>query len=321
MNSNQKLRTESSRPAMQLTAQDSIIDVRVLLSALWDWKWLVLVFALLGSMYGFWQVHKFVPHYTVTMTVIPTTVQVSAFEKKLSSLSEITGGFGGIGGSGGSSEKFDRFEYMLRSIKLAELLQEKQKLMQRVWASSWDAGSNSWLRPRGEKFEQIELYKKFFNMRAWSEPNLDTFSKFIGGAISIGKVPKKNFRTLSVVHTDPDLAMDVLVAAYQGADDLVREQDRKQSDLRKQYIQQQLEQQIVLERRNPLLGMLESEERFQMMLNSEKNYTNLIFEPPRLLRNMTEPNTLKLLGFPIAASVFMALLFSILMIVFRHEDA
>lgn len=299
---------------------EEVVDLRFLGRAIARRKWLVLVATLLGFIFGAWQVYSFVPMYEATMLVSPAT-----------STGAPTGGGGGAGigavlyglgvnfNQGSASPTFDRLTVLIGSVTLASKLQAQERMLQKLFAPTWDEESKSWISPTGWWFNFRQRVNAHFNFNPWHEPDEVTLANYMKGRIVFEESEENDFVTISFAHLDRKLALEVLQTVYFTADELLRVQDREQNEQRKEYLRTQIQTTSVIEVRNALLALLTNEERTSMLLAADLPYAGRVIQEPFVSDRKLEPDLLLLLYLPIVGAALLALVGVVLWELIRSE--
>jgi hypothetical protein len=276
----------------------------------------VALFGLAGAYMGVQDAESFTPTYKATMVVMPESgaVQISEAAAQFSSALGIN-----VGGSKGSST-FDRLKVMVGSVSLAETLQERFGLMQTVFATSWDSESEQWVPPDPEAYRRNYQFRDWFGLwiPEWQEPDLETLARFLGGTVSFGNKEGTQFIEVSVNHRDSEMALFLLSAIYEGADEALRLQDREESRERRRSITRQLAQADLVDARQSLIGLLTGEERRAILLESDLPYAARIIEPAFVSNRPTDLNLVRIVGIPAAVGVLLGFVLVTLVGLFRR---
>ena len=214
---------------------------------------------------------------------------------------------------------FDRLELVISSITLAETLQRKYGYLQKVFEGSWDPVGERWIRPSGKRFEWEQRVRGLFHLRTWSEPTIESLAEYLQGAILIEEHEGSPFNTVSFIHADSQFALEVLRTVYAEADEILRQQDRKETTERKAYIVEQLERTSILEMRAALVGLLTHEESTMMMLLGSLPYAARVIEPAYVSEIPTAPPILVTFGTPFLGSLAIGIVLVSLVALFRME--
>ena len=100
---------------------------------------------------------------------------------------------------------------------------------------------------------------------------------------------------------------------------MVRDRDRIESEERKKYIQAQLQTETKVDLRQALGSALASELAREISLQTNTPYAATVVEMPRLSSRRTEPNLLRMIGYPTALMAAIGFTAIVLIAVFRRE--
>lgn len=307
--------TEKENAIERREAPGEIVDLRYLFGVWLRWSWVLVLLGAIGVYMGVSDLQGRVPVYVAKMTVLPD-------------LGGNTGGSGQVGSvlgglglqlGGGASTNFDRMKVLVRSLTLAEILQKKYGLMQERFAGSWDSATGTWKRPIGDAFERQQRIRRFFGLSQWSEPNIETLAKSVGGAVKFEKDKDGPFWEVRVTDASREDALRLLTIAYSEADELLRQQDRFESQQRRRYLETQLGGLTNVDVRQALIGLMSNEQRRAMMLESSLPYAARIIEPPYVSNTPEEPNVRIIIALPAIGMVGLGLLAITAIALFRRE--
>ena len=295
-------------------ARTDIIDVRFLLRVWLRWSWVLVILALLGVAKGVMDVQNLAPVYVAKMTVLPDSGGGAGG-------GQVGGVLGNLGLQIGSNAPttFDRMKVVMRSLQLAEVLQKKYGMMQIMFAGSWDADRQQWKRPTGDEFERQQRISAFFGQPLWQEPSLESLARAVGGSVVFRKDKDTPFWEVSVSGGDRAAALRLLTIAYSEADELLRGQDRVESQQRRRYLESQLVGLTNVDVRQALVGLMSSEQRRAMMLESSLPYAARILEPPFVSEYPEGRNIRILIALPAIILVLAGLLVITAVALFRRE--
>lgn len=299
-------------------ARDDLIDLRYIFRIWVRWSWIPLVLAVGGAFMGYRDLQGFQPKYVASMTVLPATGAASQAARGLGN-SSIFGNLGFDLRPSASSPTFDRLRLMLGSVTLAQRLQEKHSLMQEVYSGSWDAETQTWIRPSGDDFEKDQRRRAALKLSNWKEPNAESLAGYVGGNVDVEEVPGTVFMKVTFQHRDAKFAFKLLGLVYEEADELLREQDRLESRQRRSYIEGQLRNTNSIDMKQALIGLLTGEERTAMLLESDLPYAARVIEPTFVSSRATEPAIAFVFGVPVFAGVLIGFALVTFVAVMRRE--
>lgn len=274
----------ASRASGPVADDETVIDLRHLVAALWRGKWVVLAFALIGAVLGVMKLNEHTPSYKARMVVSPTlsdpTMVGGGSARGGGQLGALAGLAGLAAGVGAQATTFDRLKEAFKSFELAQTMDRKYGLFMRIFGSGWDAKTQSWVRPEGWRFELDQRIKTFLRQPTWTPPNMESLASYIGGSIQVGELKGTPFVEIVVQHPNPEFGLELLKTAYAEADQLLRDQDRRQVNQRRAYIEERLARTSLNDMRQVLLTLMAQEERSAMLLESDLPYAARIIEPP-----------------------------------------
>jgi hypothetical protein len=283
--------------AREPEADADLVDIRYLLWLWLKWIWVILILGAVGAYMGIRDARNFVPVYRASMVVMPDSgaVQISEAASQLSSAFGVN-----VGGSSGESKTFDRLRVMVGSVDLAEDLQERYGLLQIVYKTSWDDATQSWIQPDLEAYNDGYSFRRWFDLWTppWHEPDVEALAKYLSGSLSFDKKSGTQFYEVSVEHSDPEMALFLLTTVYDAADDALRTQDRMESRERRRAIHRQLADANLIDARQALIGLLTSEERRAILLESDLPYAARVIDTPFVSNKPKDLNMIRTIGFP-----------------------
>lgn len=322
---NTQLRELSNERSLRLVPTagpaDDIIDLTYLFRVWLTWIWLPMLAAGVGAWFGYQSLQSFTPESLARMIVVP------AGNNSGSSGPPISGGLGAaaaafgiqLGGAEASVSSFERFKLILGSMQLADRLQQKYGLMQKIWGANWDANTQQWVRPSNEDFERQERRKAMLRQNLWSAPNVETLAAYVGGKVKVEPAKAQGFYELSVQHVDGAEALWLLNTTFEEADALLREADRAQSLERRRFVERQMESRTMLYMQETLRALLTQELNKEITLEAQVSYVGTIVEPAHILNAKTEPNLKLMFGVPMVMWAGGAFLIITLIAVIRGD--
>jgi LPS O-antigen subunit length determinant protein (WzzB/FepE family) len=290
---------------------DEVIDLRDLVAAVWGGKWIIIVLAAAGAIFGFYRLQQHQSTYTAELVLSLQSAQNSG---------GASGGVGRLANAIGlanvkiGNPTFDRLKLMLGSIELAEYLQERHDFIHLVYKDSWDPETKKWIKPQGVKFELRQKLNVILKQPLWMTPNLSSLAEMISRAIIVETVEGTSFQALRYSHSDPQYALRFLSTVFEGVDELLRAQDRAQAIQRKQYLENLLQQTSLQESQNIILTLLMREENSLMLLSTSINYAGRLIAKPSVSNRSDVPSLLK---FVIVPAFGLALFGLVLAVIFQ----
>lgn len=299
----------------------AVVDLRRLLLYLLRYSWIVLIAGTVGGWIGIQQVRDFPRQFVAQMTLLPEANPAGALGNQLTAALGTLGiGVGASGGSGGAgvSTIFERLRVTIGSTAFAELLQERHGLLQRVYASQWDAELHEWKRPPPEKGWRAHYSRLLGFSTEWLPPSAESLSQYLRSSVRFTKEIDGPFVVVTFSHPDRVFAYQLLNLVYNEADSLLRDQDRVEAERRREYLEAQLRTATNVDMRQALTAVLTSELRREMLLRSDFPYAARVIEAPFVLERPEAPKVRTLLMLPIIVALLASSAVLTLIFVFRE---
>jgi LPS O-antigen subunit length determinant protein (WzzB/FepE family) len=303
----------------QSSSQSNLFDLRILIRNLWHWKFAIIFVTAIGAIVGVKDAMNFSPKFTAQMVVEPILQSGSSMRQNSGGLMSAARSFGIVGATVSKATPFDHFKQTLRSRNLAEILQNKYELLQKVYSGSWDPVKKAWKKQENDETSIRQKIRKRFHFNSPQSPNLSTLAAYVGGQIKIVRVARTPFYKISVMHGNRDFALFLLKAASEEADRLIGNHDRKQQKERKNYLEAQLKTVKLTEVRSALVALLMQQEQRAMLTNSKPPFSYKILEEPWVGNRPDEPQLLSIIGVPTAGGFALMLVIATMIISFRLE--
>jgi hypothetical protein len=236
------------------------------------------------------------PAYTATALVGPADNSDQPFsEDALGGLGH--GGLGGIakhlhvgGGLGGQTgDKFDEYTSLLTSSRLAAVLVDKDRILPEIFAAQWDAANRRW-RPSGGLLAQgINGLKRLLGRTVKPQPDQDDLSKFLATKLKVDTSLETGFATVTFAFASPQEAERILDLILLEADNIIREDKRRDVAARIAYLNSALARLDVADEKEQLIDTLSQQEQEMMMIQSDHRYASLMIDPPHAPRKPSSP--------------------------------
>jgi hypothetical protein len=140
---------------------------------------------------------------------------------------------------------------------------------------------------------------------------------FLSGALQFERAGSKRFIEVSVKNRDPDFALKLLEVVYEEADAMLREADLAELRERMGYINSRLEQAKLVDSRQALIGLLTTEERRAMLLETDLPYAARIIDRPFVSKSPEPESLIILMAVPALLLGAIGLAFIMLIALYR----
>lgn len=234
-------------------------------------------FAALAIMFSLASLVGSKPVYRVSMTVVPAPSDQGASSVNAGgALSTLLG----IGGAGGNVN-FSRYQRLLSATVVAQHLQDKYGMLQKVYSAYWDADRKVWVRPPATLREILTGWLLYIaNLPTWSPPDINALASYLQGQLTVLPSPTSDIVTISMDSRDVTFARTLMLAAHTEANAVLRDQVAHRARLQVAYLQEKLAQTSVQDYRATLLSMLGNQEKILMLTQTDASYAAEILSPP-----------------------------------------
>ncbi len=258
------------------------------LRVVWQGKLIILLCVLvaLGGTYAW--LKRQTPEYTARMVVGP-----AASELMSSGARSTRGGplsFLGANGFGaGAVTEFERFMELKASAELAERLQSKRRVLQRVFVDMWDPEGRRWIRPDGLVAASKMALRESLRLPPWTPPSIEVLAEYLQEEIKQSHERGSSLWVLKCSNHDPTLAKQLLTWVHAETDVMIRERAMLRASEQIKYLEGKLMTISVKEHRDALVDLLSQQERVLMVIGSGLPYAAEIIEAPTVSEVPTWP--------------------------------
>jgi hypothetical protein len=297
-------------------SDEKLLDVAYLLRVLFRWSWVILLATGLGAAKGLWDMHHFQPMSRAIMVVAP-------IEGGQTQATPSTTGVGGIVGSLGglsittqqSATEFDELTQIMTSLRLAEILQEKYGLMERVFGTSWsDLQASS-----SEGLGWRRRVNDFLKFNPPSEPTIEDLAGFIKGSVRFDKDTEGPYKEFVFTHRDPEQALWFLTTVFDEATSLMRRSNREETLERRRFLEERLGSVDIIDIRRGILQLISDETRKEMMSQGSLPIGAKIVDGPYVSKYRTEPRMSQYVAMPMFVGFTISAVLVLVIALYRSE--
>lgn len=225
-----------------------------------------LVFGLLALI---WQIRA-VPLYSAYAVVAPTDGASDPARANLGGLSSLAGAAGiSLGASDEAVSPYTQFKFLLTSPELAYYQVSRRPMLQMVFSGSWDPATRQWRRPTGVGAAVSGLFNPLFGLPTWLPPSAEALAGTYGGNLKLQSVPDSSMMRLIYSDSDPQRAQMILTYMLDDANELLRQQARRDARAQASYLRERLSQTDMQSYRETLVGLLAEQEQRLMLTNGQ----------------------------------------------------
>jgi uncharacterized protein involved in exopolysaccharide biosynthesis len=261
------------------------------------------------------------PTFEATATIGPPSTSLSANMLSGSLLSG-GGGLSGIasklvGGDllGQSSDPFSVYVSLLTSNRLAEVLAGNEQFMSEVFYKRYDQEHHRWRHNDSVLREAINVVKSAIHYPIKTKPDGDDLERFLKKKLSVETSLTSAFVNVSFKFHDPMTAQEILNTILVAADNIAREDIRKDVSARLSYLERTLPTVTQADQRESLISLLSGQQEQMMIVAADKRFATSFVDPPHASTKPVFPN-IRILG---ALSVFVGAVLWLLVVYLLPE--
>jgi hypothetical protein len=270
--------TQPHTPTSAITAYlRKSISLSDLAAEIWGGRWIVLAAAIMGLLYGAYDVNKSGASYVALIQVAPAETDTSG---ALSGASGLLSGL--IGGSSSATvPKFTQFLNALGSVGVASILDKKYDMLCKIYRGQCDLKTHAW-----KERTDIEDRLRGLLARIGRLPDPNGARTVIDlAAYDDGAIEKEESKTSSMVklrytHSNPKFAALYLSLLVKTTNDYIRGQNREIQHTYVNYINDAISKNTNVDQRQILDQLLLQEERNLMMAEVDAPYAASVLDGP-----------------------------------------
>ncbi|MDR3414436.1 MAG: hypothetical protein P4L87_26320 [Formivibrio sp.] len=204
------------------------------------------------------------------------------------------------GGSATTNDHFQEYLQVLRSVRLANVLMERDHLLQIVYAARWDAQNHRW-RPQGGLHVIISKIKGLIGLPVKDVPDVDDLKLFLDKSLrtSASSVQPTTLLTstassywnVSLTYGDRETAEKILDLVLFEADQIIRDDMRRDVSARLVFLATEMPKVNASDQRDALIATLSGQEQLQMLLQADKRFASTLIDPPYAPSKPTQPGS------------------------------
>lgn len=234
------------------------------------------------------------PVYTATALVGPADNSDDPFGAGASALAGGVGGLakhlhvGSMLGQGGS-DPFNEYVSLLTSTRLASVLVTRDHILPIVFADEWDAANKRWYPRSGFVDQVIDSAKRLLGRPVKAAPDVDDLAKFFDTNLNVDLSLETNFATATLKFRDPAEAERLLDLILLEADNIIRQDKRRDVSARIAYLNDALEHLTLADQKPAMIDVLSQQQQEMMMIASDHRYASILIDSPHAPLKPTSP--------------------------------
>jgi len=226
------------------------------------------------------------PAYTATAIVGPADNSDQPFGEGLSAAAGGLGGIakhlhvGGMLGQQGLDNTFDEYSSLLTSNRLAERLIRNDHILPEIFPEDWDPLHRRWLPRDGFIRHSVDYMKLLLRRPIKMAPDQDDLKKYFETNLIVEPSLETSFATISFRFRNPAGAERLLGIILREADNIIREDKRRDVAARIAFLNTALEHLSLADQKPELIDILSNQEQEMMMIESDHLYASTLIDSP-----------------------------------------
>jgi hypothetical protein len=227
------------------------------------------------------------PLYTASAIVGPADNADQPFGDAMGGA--LSGGLGGIAkhlhvggalGQGGLDDTFDEYTALLTSNRLAEVLVRKDHILPEIFPDDWDATHQRWLPRNSLADRNIDYLKTLLHRPVKPAPDQDDLAKYFLKNLIVDSSLETSFAIVTFRFSSHEGAQLLLGLILREADNIVREDKRRDVAARIAYLNTALVHLSLADQKPELISILSDQEQEMMMIESDHLYASKLIDMP-----------------------------------------
>ncbi|HEX4078737.1 MAG TPA: hypothetical protein VHX61_07680 [Rhizomicrobium sp.] len=237
------------------------------------------------------------PVYTATAIVGPADKSDEPFGEGAEGA--LSGGLGGIAkhlhvggalGQEGTDDTFDEYTALLTSNRLLDVLVRKDHVLPEIFPDDWDALRHRW-RPHDDFVHRtLDQAKVLLHRPIKLAPDQDDLQDYFKTRLVVDPSLETSFATVSLRFGSPKMAERLLGLILREADNIIREDKRRDVAARIAYLNTALEHLSLADQKPELIDVLSEQEQEMMMIESDDLYASTLIDMPYAPLKPTSPS-------------------------------
>jgi len=193
------------------------------------------------------------------------------------------------GGTAGGSDPFQDFQQLLPSTGLAQVLIERDQILQVIFDKKWDAKNRRW-KEIGALGGFKNTLKRQMSLPVNDVPDVDDLTSYFDQHLAVSKTSGSGggvlgglspYIKVSFRYEDPREAERLLTIILAEADRVVREHQRRNVTSRVAFLRKELERSdLSAGERTSIISILSDQEQLLSMVEADQRYASTLIVPP-----------------------------------------
>jgi hypothetical protein len=267
---------------------DDEIDLRELVSVLWQGKISIIIGSLLGAIISV--------GYALSLPNIYTAEAVMAPKAEGSGLSGLAGQFGGLAGIAGiniGGGEASKTQIALETIKSRSFFAEyiyEDALVALMATEGWDREADELTIDINKYDPSSQKWIRGAQLPFKRKPSVqEAHKKFIGNHLFVEEDNKTGFVSLKVKHYSATVARDWVLAILGGIEASVREKEVREAERSILFLKAESSENSLISLNEVFASLIEEQTKKIVLANASEEYVFEVIEPPVAAELKSEP--------------------------------
>jgi len=274
-------------------------------ATLWQRKLSIIFGGFVGLVLGGLYLAIVPPKYTSTMMITAATHGVGSLSDSAGRSTSLAGSLFGAA----ANPDFTLILALMHSEAIAESLQSKYQVLQKLHPEQWDNETKQWRRSHSLISTASQRLNVLFGRPESQPPNAESLTVELAKGIRIEQSENKGIYTVTFTAKDPTLAHDVLEEVYAEAENIARHDALKVASAYVSYLESELKFASNEETKRGLVELYVQQEQRKMVLSADAPFAADIVSAPTvpLRPSGPSPSVLLLISVLAGAALFSAI--------------
>lgn len=239
------------------------------------------IFATIGLAVGILYLMVAKPTYTSNMLIGPSQEQFASTPSSQldrNALSMLSGG--GLLSGPRSISPYDAFLQTLQTRAVAEHLYNDPSVRAMLFGDVWDSERKEWKAVFSLRAAALAPLYAIIGRTYPDHPSIDTMQDILKNRLQVQMIERGPMYNLNYAATSRDAGVTFLQKAFQTADQIVKDKERRQVLARIQFLKMRMQSMEVVDYRSQFAGLIMEQEKQLMILQGDTNFAASVIVAP-----------------------------------------
>lgn len=309
--------TRAHGEALDFEQSTALVPVLGLISAVWRRRLLVAIVTALTLIASLLLLMMMPPSYDASMVLAPAATE----HNSASSLGGLASLGAAVGLNVSGNDDFEKFQLLMTSSIVAKKLeqQHENEVLSAMFPGQWSTATEHWEEPAGLRASIGRDLRTVFGLPGWVPPTDNSLANLLKRRVHVNRVPESDLVEVTFSDRDPQFARNLLFWLYIEADEQLRDAMLASALQQRDYVNQRLKSETVLEDRDALGAVLFQLEQKIMMGHAAGAYAAIVVDGPSVSNLPDSPKPVWFIVFGILFGFMFGTIASVVTESWRHS--